>query len=131
MPNRGRQRNPPLSRNLLSVGFLTRFCVQEVSGDHPGKIRLQTKILRPQIGVVTTIGSDHYANFRSLEATAREKRRLVTDLPRRGIASLNADDPNVWRMRKHTRARVVSFGLSPMPKSGQATYRAIGQTVFL
>jgi Mur ligase middle domain len=98
---------PPLSRNLLSVGFLTRFCVQEISGDHPGKIRLQTKILRPQIGVVTTIGSDHYAKFRSLEATAREKRRLVKDLPGRGIAILNADDPNVWRMRKHTRARGV------------------------
>jgi UDP-N-acetylmuramoyl-tripeptide--D-alanyl-D-alanine ligase len=104
---------PPLSRNILSVGVLTRFCVQEVSGDHPGKIRLQTKILRPQIGVVTNIGSDHYAKFRSLEATAREKRRLVKDLPRRGVAILNADDPNVWRMRKHTRARVVSFGLSP------------------
>jgi UDP-N-acetylmuramoyl-tripeptide--D-alanyl-D-alanine ligase len=104
---------PPLSRNVLSVGVLTRFCVQEVSGDHPGKIRLQTKIFRPQIGVVTTIGGDHYAKFRSLEATAREKRRLVKDLPRGGIAILNADDPNVWRMRKHTRARVVSFGLSP------------------
>ncbi|MET0869630.1 MAG: Mur ligase family protein [Methyloceanibacter sp.] len=104
---------PPLSRNILSVGVLTRFCVQEISGDHPGKIRLQTKILRPQIGVVTTVGGDHYANFRSLEATTREKRRLVTDLPRRGIAILNADDPNVWRMRKRTRARVMSFGLSP------------------
>jgi UDP-N-acetylmuramoyl-tripeptide--D-alanyl-D-alanine ligase len=104
---------PPLARNLLSVGFLTRFCVQEISGDHPGKIRLQTKILRPRIGVVTTVGGDHYANFRSLVATTKEKRRLVTDLPRRGIAILNADDPNVWRMRKRTRARVVSFGLSP------------------
>jgi UDP-N-acetylmuramoyl-tripeptide--D-alanyl-D-alanine ligase len=103
----------PLSLNLLSVGVLTRFCVQEISGDHSGKIRFQTRILRPQIGVVTNVGSDHYANFRSLEATAREKRRLVHDLPRRGIAILNADDPNVWRMRKRTRARVVSFGLSP------------------
>jgi UDP-N-acetylmuramoyl-tripeptide--D-alanyl-D-alanine ligase len=34
-------------------------------------------------------------------------------LPKRGIAILNADDPNVWRMRKRTRARVVSYGLSP------------------
>jgi UDP-N-acetylmuramoyl-tripeptide--D-alanyl-D-alanine ligase len=102
-----------MSRNILSVGVLTRFCVQEITGDHPGKIRLQTKILRPRIGVVTTVGGDHYASFRSLEATTREKRRLVTDLPRRGIAILNADDPNVWRMRKRTRARVLSFGLSP------------------
>jgi UDP-N-acetylmuramoyl-tripeptide--D-alanyl-D-alanine ligase len=104
---------PHLSRNLLSVRVLTRFCVQEISGDHPGKIRHQTRILRPQIGVVTNVGGDHYAHFRSLEATAREKRRLVKDLPKRGFAILNADEPNVWRMRKRTRARVVSFGLSP------------------
>jgi UDP-N-acetylmuramoyl-tripeptide--D-alanyl-D-alanine ligase len=102
-----------LSRNVLSVGFLTRFCVQEVSGEHPGRIRLQTRILRPQIGVVTNIGGDHYKKFRSLEATATEKGRLVEDLPRRGIAILNVDDPNVRGMQKRTRARVVTFGLSP------------------
>lgn len=36
----------PVSRNVLSVGVLTRFCVQEIAGDRPGKIRTQTRILR-------------------------------------------------------------------------------------
>ncbi|MGD9501576.1 MAG: hypothetical protein AB7V40_03715, partial [Methyloceanibacter sp.] len=35
-----------LSRNVLSVGLRTRFCVQEVAGEHPGRIRAQTSILR-------------------------------------------------------------------------------------
>lgn len=102
-----------VSRNVLSVGFLTRFCVQEIAGDRPGRIKTQTRILRPQIGVVTNVGSDHYKNYRSLEATAKEKSRLVEDLPKRGIAILNADDPNVRSMASRTRARVVTFGLSP------------------
>jgi UDP-N-acetylmuramoyl-tripeptide--D-alanyl-D-alanine ligase len=102
-----------VSRNVLSVGLFTRFCIQEVSGEQRGRIRVQTRILRPQIGVVTNIGGDHYKSFRSLEATAKEKGRLVEDLPRRGIAILNADDPNVINMQKRTRARVVTFGLSP------------------
>jgi len=102
-----------VSRNVLSVGFLTRFCVQEITGEHPGRIRTQTKILRPGIGVVTNVGGDHYKNFRSLEATAREKGRLIEDLARRGIAILNADDPNVRSMASRTRARVVTFGLAP------------------
>ena len=112
---RTRDNNGPshVSRNVLSVGPRTRFCVQEVAGDGPGKIRTQTRILKPQIGVVTNVGSDHYRNFRGLEATAKEKGRLVEDLPRSGIAILNADDPNVFGMRSRTNARVVTFGLSP------------------
>src|SRR4029450_5916560 len=49
-----------VSQNVLLVSFLTRFCVQEIAGTKPGKIRTQTKILRPQIGVVTNVGGDHY-----------------------------------------------------------------------
>ena len=71
-----------------------------------------TKFLRPQIGVVTTIGNDHYKNFRSLEATAQEKSELVAVLPRGGTAILNADDPHVIAMRDRTRARVITYGLS-------------------
>jgi UDP-N-acetylmuramoyl-tripeptide--D-alanyl-D-alanine ligase len=98
--------------NILTVGPKTRFCVQEISGSRPGRIRLQTRFLRPQIGVVTTVGSDHYKNFRGLEATAQEKSQLVAFLPRRGTAILNADDPHVIAMRNRTRARVLTYGLS-------------------
>jgi len=98
--------------NILTIGPNTRFCVQEISGSRPGRIRLMTKFLRPQIGVVTTVGNDHYKNFRSLEATAREKSELVAVLPRGGTAILNADDPHVIAMRNRTRARVITYGLS-------------------
>ena len=73
---------PHLSRNLLSVGRPDPLLRSGDHRRHPGKIRHQTRILRPQIGVVTNVGGDHYANFRSLEATARERRRLVKDLPK-------------------------------------------------
>jgi UDP-N-acetylmuramoyl-tripeptide--D-alanyl-D-alanine ligase len=99
--------------NLLSVGAATKFCAQEVSGSSPGRIKPQVRILRPQIGVVTTVGSDHYKTFRSLEATAKEKGQLAESLPRDGIAILNADDPHVRAMATRTRARVVTYGLSP------------------
>ena len=59
--------------NLLTISARTRFCIQELSGSRPGRIRMQTKFLRPQVGVITTVGSDHYKNFRSLDATASEK----------------------------------------------------------
>jgi len=99
--------------NVLSVGVATKFCAQEVSGSSPGRIKPQARLLRPQIGVVTTVGSDHYKTFRSLEATAIEKGRLAESLPEDGVAILNADDPHVLAMATRTRARVVTYGLSP------------------
>jgi UDP-N-acetylmuramyl pentapeptide synthase len=74
--------------------------------------------LKPQIGVVTHIGQDHYSSYRNLESTAAEKGKLVEALPVNGAAVLNADDPYVYEMRKRTRAQVITYGLS-----GDATVR--------
>ena len=102
-----------LIRNVLSVGANTRYLVHEISGSRPGRISTHSRILRPTIGILTTIGSDHYRNYRSLEATAQEKGRLVELLPRNGIAILNTDDERVRAMAARTNARVLTYGLSP------------------
>jgi len=98
---------------VLSIPAFSKYCVQEVSGHCPGAIAKHVEVLKPNIAIVTTVGSDHYTNFRGLEATAKEKGRLVEALPRNGIAILNADDPHVRAMAARTRARVLLFGLSP------------------
>ena len=70
-------------------------------------------MIRPTIGVVTNIGSDHISAFGSREAIAREKRRLIEWLPASGTAVLNADDPLVLAMRDHCKARVLTYGVAP------------------
>lgn len=100
-------------KNILSVSASTKFCIQEVSGSKPGRIARHFRVLKPRIGIVITIGSDHYKTFRSLEATAQEKGQLVELLPKTGIAILNADDPHVRAMASRTHARVITFGRSP------------------
>ncbi len=102
-----------VATNLLTVGAETNFCAQELSGSRPGRIKTQLRVLRPQIGVITTVGNDHYKNFRNLEATAKEKGTLVEALPATGTAILNQDDPHVRAMATRTRARVLTYGLSP------------------
>lgn len=99
-------------RTVLSIPTSSKYCVQEVSGFPRGEIVKHSRLLRPRIAIVTTIGSDHYKSFRGPEAAAREKGQLIENLPRRGIAILNADDPNVRAMADRTRARVLLFGVS-------------------
>ncbi len=102
-----------LWRLITSAGAATRYCVHETASVGPGSIGRQLDLLQPRIGVVTNVGSDHRSKFRNLEATAREKGTLVERLPPYGTAILNADDPLVLAMAARTRARVVTYGLSP------------------
>ncbi len=97
---------------ILTVSPLHRFCINELSGDRPGLMGKSVKLLRPQIGVVTNIGHDHYSYFRNLALTAKEKGQLVETLPAGGTAVLNADDPFVFEMRKRTKAKVITYGLT-------------------
>ncbi len=101
----------PLS--LTRARAYHRFAVLEMGFYVPGDITLLCSIARPRVGVVTTIDKVHAERAGSVEAIFRGKAELVEALPEEGVAVLNVDDPWVWKMREHTRARVVGYGLSP------------------
>jgi UDP-N-acetylmuramyl pentapeptide synthase len=101
-----------IAKTIRAVSPRDRFCVCEVSGHAKGVMEQAARLLQPEIGVVTHIGQDHYSSFRSLEATAAEKGKLIEALPGDGVAVLNADDPHVYAMRTRTRARIITYGLS-------------------
>jgi UDP-N-acetylmuramoyl-tripeptide--D-alanyl-D-alanine ligase len=100
-----------VARSLLSSMPWTQFCVQEIGASKPGTFAPMMAVLRPQVGVVTNVGTDHLNAFRSQDAVAAEKMTLITSLPASGLAVLNADDPVVSAMAAHSRARVVTYGL--------------------
>lgn len=102
-----------IARAIRSVRAGDGFTVIEVGASAPGTMDRALPLLRPRIGVVTNIGTDHYSAYGSREAIAAEKRKLIQALPADGIAVLNADDPRVLAMGKECRGRVLTFGLHP------------------
>ena len=102
-----------ISESVLMARRADGFCVVELSaGTGPDSLCKPLDLLKPTIGVVTCIGTDHYSSFGSQDAIALEKGRLIRELPETGVAVLNADDPRVIAMRTGCRARVISFGLT-------------------
>jgi UDP-N-acetylmuramyl pentapeptide synthase len=69
-------------------------------------------MLRPDIAVMTGIGSEHSTSFGTLEATRAEKAEMLAALPASGAAVLNGDDSNVLWARNRTRARIVTYGFN-------------------
>jgi UDP-N-acetylmuramoyl-tripeptide--D-alanyl-D-alanine ligase len=102
-----------------------RFVVQETGISAPGMMSPSVRLLRPDIGIVTTVGQDHHTSFRTLEATAAEKGILIESLPESGTAVLNADDSHVLAMGKRTRAAILTYGLSESADVRAASIRAV------
>ena len=100
-----------LARSVLGTRPRDRWCVQEVAASRPGSIDWAVRLVQPRVAVVTNILDDHRSAFRTREAAAEEKGRLLEALPPDGTAVLNADDPLVLAMARRTRARVLTFGL--------------------
>ncbi len=100
-----------VARTLISTGMRSAYCVQELGASERGAFDPMLALLRPHVGVVTNIGTDHFKAFRTREAVAAEKGKLIACLPSDGLAVLNADDDLALSMASHSRARVVTFGL--------------------
>ncbi len=69
-------------------------------------------LVKPNVGVVTNVESDHFSAYRTKEAIAIEKGKLIGSLPPSGIAVLNADDLLVMGMGERFTGRIVTFGLT-------------------
>lgn len=107
-----------LPLTLLSLTEAHERAVLEMGFYVPGEIELLCELAKPDIGVVTMIGTVHASRAGTQEAIARGKAELVISLPPapQGVAVLNYDDPWVRSMADQTAARIFYYGLSPEAK---------------
>lgn len=113
-------RDPQAHVGANSWSFVARRVLAARAGEHavievgingPGQMARYASLVRPDVTVVTSIGSEHNRSLGTLERTRDEKAAMVRALPPDGVAVLNGDDANVLWMRSQTRARVVTYGL--------------------
>lgn len=113
-----------IAHRLIDVKADDQFVVVEMSGHEPGALASGCSLVQPAAAIITGVSSDHFANFRSLEATALEKSVLASAVDQSGTVFLNLDDPLVAGMVTATQARVLTFGLAE-----EADYRALNPLI--
>lgn len=109
--NRNNEIGLPLTLLELEPGH--QCAVLEMGFYVPGEIQTLCDIARPQVGVITNIGTVHAERAGSQEAIASGKSELVQSLPPDpdGLAILNFDDPWVRWMADKTQARIFTYGI--------------------
>lgn len=104
---------PDLALGILRLGRRTPRAVFEAGISRKRQMWPLAVMLRPDVVVVTSIGSEHQESLGSLAVTRTEKARMVEALPPGGLAVLNGDDSNVLWMASRTSARVIRCGRGP------------------
>ncbi len=100
-----------LWRVFVKKGEIPQKIILEMGADKPGDIKALMRIAPPHISIVTAVKPVHLAEgqFKDIDDIAKEKGRLVNDLPRFGLAILNQDDPRVSQMK--TVAKKLTYGI--------------------
>ena len=82
-----------------------RYAVFEMGMNHAGEIEPLTRLVRPQVAIVTAIEPVHLEFFGSLEAIADAKAEIFLGLERGGAAVINRDNPQFARLERSARER--------------------------
>ncbi|MDQ3878374.1 MAG: UDP-N-acetylmuramoyl-tripeptide--D-alanyl-D-alanine ligase, partial [Actinomycetota bacterium] len=89
-----------------------RYFVVEMGAYKRGDIAELCRFVKPDIGVLTSIGPAHLERFGSMDVIRRAKYEVIEALDAGGTAIMNVDDPEVRALADATRhVPVVRFGI--------------------
>lgn len=95
----------------------SEIAVLELGIDRIGEMDILQSVARPEIAVVTMIGTCHMEYFGTQEMIREQKLRCASS---DAVLFLNADDPMLWEMKGHTITKETCYyGFRP-----EAEYRA-------
>ena len=102
----------PLS--LFNLKQNDDFGVFEVGMDKKGEIDNLTKIIKPDVGIITNISYAHSKNFKNIKQIADAKAEIMNNIKSNGTIILNRDD-NFYNYHKdfalNKKLKIISFGI--------------------
>ncbi len=101
----------PISLSNLSCE--DRFGVFEVGMSRTGEIFDLTRLIRPNIGIITNIGEAHLENFKNIDGIAKAKSEIIENIEPNGTIILNRDDKffnYLFNKAKSFKLKISTFG---------------------
>lgn len=87
--------------------------VVELGANHAKEIDVLTRMVKPDIALLTNIGYAHIGNFGSLKKTTDIKFEIVNGMdPRKGVLIINGDDARLVQKSKKYSFKTITFGIN-------------------
>ena len=99
--------------SLFNIKKRDKLGVFEVGMDKSGEIDYLSKIIKPNVGVITNISYAHIKNFKNLNGIAKAKSEIIKNIVKEGTLVINSDD-QFFRFLKSkalkNKLKIISFG---------------------
>lgn len=96
---------------LEDVKNNTQILIAEIGAYKKGEIAKIAKLIKPNIGIITSVAPQHLGRFGSLENIAKAKFELAENLAPNGTAVLNNESEHLKTLASHlTSGNVVFYG---------------------
>ncbi len=99
--------------SLINLNKNTNYGIFEIGMDRKGEIDYLSKIIRPDIGIITNITYAHAKNFNTLFDIAKAKSEIIFNIRKNGTVILNKDDKFFdffCKLANKQNLEVISFG---------------------
>ncbi len=113
---------------LARLPQAAEYAVFEIGMNHAGEIVPLVDMVKPHVGIITTVEPVHLEFFENVEAIADAKAEIFTGIAERGYAVLNADNPHFERLKAQAEnlgVTVKSFGVAPQADARLLTIAAL------
>ena len=100
----------PLS--IFNTPESAKFAVLEVGMDKKGEIDFLTKLIRPNLGLITNISYAHIKNFKNLNQIANAKSEIIKNIISNGTMIINMDDKyynHFMKISKNHSLKIIKF----------------------
>ncbi len=101
--------------SLCNLEYDHKFGVFEVGMSKKGEIHRLSKIINPDIAIITNVAEAHIENFKNIKDIAKTKGEIINNIKEGGTIVLNRDDKffNYFHsLAKKRGLKIVSFGFS-------------------
>ncbi len=90
----------------------TDIFIAEMGAYVKGEIKGLCNLVKPQYGILTTIGTAHLESFGSQENIQQGKFELIESLPDDGFGILNGDDPLQQNYKLKNKVKIIWIGIN-------------------
>jgi UDP-N-acetylmuramoyl-tripeptide--D-alanyl-D-alanine ligase len=96
---------------ILAMPEDTEVAVLEMGMNHFREIAYLAAIARPDVAVITNIGTMHIEHLGSQQGILQAKLEILEGMKEHGAVILNGDDPLLWNVRRDKQMDVSYFGV--------------------